>query len=198
VAEIIAFDPTRRNNARLVSDLEELLYLQADWTTLDCTYRTGRWWKDWEPDSLTRTDLVPKYSPDAPDGVNFCCMPWPDDHFDVAVIDPPYGYRGTVALESDEGYGLDEYMTPKDRDALIVDGALECARVASRYVIVKCMVQVVSGKRRDQPKIVTDALADKGLRLVDELYVLSGRKQPAGRRQVHARNTHSTALVFKA
>lgn len=198
MTEILAFDPTRRTNARLVTDLAELGYLQEHWPTLDCTYRNGRWWKDWRPARLTRTDLVPKYSPDHPAGADFRALPFGDDVFDVAVIDPPYGYRGTVKLESDEGYGLEEYMTPTERDQLAILGALECARVARRYVIVKCMVQVVSGKRRDQPKIITDALVGAGLRLEDELYVLSGRKQPAGRRQVHARNTHSTALVFRA
>ena len=44
---------------------------------------------------------------------------------------------------------------------------------------------------------MTDHARALGLELVDVLHVQGYRKQPPGRRQIHARRDYSTALVFR-
>lgn len=80
---------------------------------------------------------------------------------------------------------------------LLIEGTIECARVAKIMLLVKCQDQVVSGKKRWQTRAVTEAAEAAGFGLLDALHFEGGRPQPEGRRQVHARQNFSTLLVFK-
>lgn len=60
--EVVAYDPTRRRNARAIVDAASLGWLQPSDLVLDLTHKTGRFWSEWRPDPavggrLVRSDL---------------------------------------------------------------------------------------------------------------------------------------------
>jgi hypothetical protein len=115
------------------------------------------------------------------------------------VFDPPYKLNGTStgkgAASCDEAYGVHRAATWQERHALIRDGITECARVADHYLLIKCQDQVCSGQKRWQTREFADHAEAQGFRLADMLHVSGFRKQPDGRRQVHAQQDYSTLLV---
>lgn len=195
---VLAFDPERKSNPGLIQDLVTLGYLDEDYITLDCTYGLGRFWRKWQPTHLVGADLDPERTQTG-QPEDFTAMRWADNEFDVVVFDPPYKLNGTPQnVFGDEDYGVGEYATTADRMELIYRGLDECSRVASKYVLLKCQDQVVSGKKVWQTHLFSAHMENLGWRLVDRLEVFGYRKQPPGRRQIHARQTTSSMLVFGA
>jgi len=197
MTEIYAFG-TRSNNAQLVADLVELGYIDLSQPILDPTYGYGRWWKDVQPEALTGCDIQPELSPYGR-SVDFTDMPFEDGEFDAVLFDPPYKLNGSshgFANDASYGVGNKKPVSIQNRYQLIFDGMSECARVSSRSLIVKCQDQVSSGKVQWQSRTFADYGESLGFRLADMLFVSGSRKQPAGRRQIHARRDYSTALVF--
>lgn len=185
------------SNAELIADCARLGYLREDWTTLDCTYGLGTFWKVWQPKYLVGTDLDPAKSWTGL-SVDFRNLPWPARHFDCVVFDPPYKLNGTPTDAVDSRYGVDEVDTRQGRMDLIRDGLTECARVlGDGYLLMKCQDQVNGGKVRWQTIEFTSHAQILGLELVDRFDILSYRPQPPGRRQVHARRNASTLLIFQ-
>lgn len=182
------------DNAEMIEDVATLGYL--DGRVLDPTYGEGNFWTRWKPKDLTASDLNPKKSPIGY-SVDFTNMPWANRSFDVVVFDPPYKLNGTPDPDRDEKYGVHEYTRWQDRMNLIIDGVVECCRVADKYVLVKCQDQVSSGKIRWQTDDVTTAAKACGFEKVDRLDFLSYRAQPNGRSQKHAHRCSSQLLVFK-
>lgn len=200
-AEVLAIS-TARNNAELVAQCAQLGYITGH--VLDPTYGYGKFWTVWQPETFTASDLNPDKSPygnGTP--VDFTEMPWDEEVFDTVVLDPPYKLNGTSTGEgpsaADERYGVDTYMPIDDRHQLIYDGIDECLQVLKTggYLLVKCQDQVASGRVHWQTVMFTAHAEFAGCRLVDMLHLVGGRKQPAGRRQVHARRNYSTMLVLK-
>lgn len=180
------------NNSHMIEDVARLGYL--DGLVLDATYGEGAFWNLWRPETLVTSDLYKpaKYSWD------YKNIPMPDSHFDVVVFDPPYKLSGTPSSpKMDHAYGVEEYMPREERLEDIRLGALECFRVAGKFLLVKCMDQVEGGKMRWQTDIVTRAVEEAGGRKVDRFdYLHTPRPQPEGRRQKTARSNYSTLLVF--
>lgn len=185
------------NNAELIADVASLGWITDDMTVLDATYGLGRFWTKYHPPLLVGIDIDPAKSPGRRSD-DFRCLSFDDRAFDVVVFDPPYKLSGTPALgDFDAAYGIDVAANWRDRMRLIVDGAVECARVAKRHLLVKCQDQVVSGQMRWQTDAVTEAVVPLGFRKADRFDLdCGGRPQPAGRRQVHARHSASQLLVF--
>jgi hypothetical protein len=197
MSEIMAIGD-RRNNAELVVDLHALGYLDDD--TLDATYGLGRFWTLWRPAKLAAVDIDPSRTTIVAD---FRELPFNDGTFRSVVLDPPYKLNGTSTgkgvAASDVDYGVGgSYSSVADKHQMIFDGITECIRVLQRggHLIVKCQDQVVSGAVHWQTRLFADHAEFHGCRLVDMLHVQGYRKQPPGRRQLHARRDYSTALVF--
>jgi len=187
------------SNAHLIEDVAALGYLHKDWFTLDPTYGEGVFWRRWQPDNLTRTDLIPEKSPDNWRGVDFTDLPWEDEVWDAVVFDPPYKLNGTPSA-TDHRYGVNVVRTWQERHQLIRDGIVECARVLKPggIFLLKCQDQVCSGKVRWQTFEFATYAGFHGLDLIDRFDLLgTSRPQPAGRRQVHAHGRPSTLLVFR-
>lgn len=186
---------TWTTNGELIGDVRRLGYL--DGHVLDATYGLGRFWTEWQPehDGLYGTDLDPTKARDC--CADFTRLPFRDNSFDSVVFDPPYRLNGTPDQAFDDGYGIATYTRWQDRMTLIIDGAVECARVTRNHLLVKCQDQVSSGQVRWQTDDITTAVTATGFRKKDRFdLVTPQRPQPAGRKQVHARRNHSTLLVF--
>ena len=141
-------------NADLIADVARLGYL--DGTVLGATYGEGGFWTRWKPagDNLVTNDLYKR----ADHAEDYRSLPFAAGMFAVVVFDPPYKLSGTPALGAfDERYGIERPMSRVERLEDIRLGALECFRVANRWLLVKCMDQVEGGQVRWQ----TD-LADPG------------------------------------
>ncbi len=182
-------------NAHLIADVAKLGYL--DGTVFDATYGEGGFWTVWEPEMLITNDL---YKP-----VQFQVdyrrlhIELGEKRYDAVVFDPDYKLTGTPSTpDMDYRYGTDKPKRWQDRLQDIIDGARSCAKLSAGTLLVKCMDQVVSGKMVWQTDAITEAAFLEGLRKVDRFdFVTSGRPQPKGRRQVHARHNASQLLVFK-
>jgi hypothetical protein len=201
-----------RNNAELISACVQLGYLRPEWRTLDPTYGKGKWWTDWEPIELVRSDL---FTMD--ESVDFTNLPHEDGSFDVVCFDPPYvapgGRKTSTIREFHESYGTYEApKNPQELQALINKGLAECARVTRPghptkgpgFILVKCMDYISSGRLQTASFWTQMAGIDLGLEVFDRLEHISGTgPQPtvnldgSPRRQVHARRNHSTLIVFK-
>lgn len=199
-----------RNNAELIQYAHHLGYIPDahDTWTLDCTYGSGRFWKNWHPEHLIKADIdVIDEHGDTRLGVvqcDFTAMPWGDFAFDTVVFDPPYKLNGTPAMggpaNSDESYGVGTAQTIKQRYGLIYDGLDECWRVCRKggHILVKCQDQVSSGKMHWQTFDFTNYLRDnRNVDLVDMLHLPGHRAQPANRNQQHAHQNYSTLLIFQ-
>lgn len=194
---VLAFDPAIKTNSELIGRVAQLGYLNNDMTILDTTYGLGNFWGYWTPDRLIGADIEPGKARDL--CASFLSLPFPDSTIDAVVFDPPYRLNGTERIYvAGDRYGVAGKQRWQDRMAMILDGAVECARVTKRdgVLLVKCQDQVVSGRVVWQTKQVAAALAGT-MRLVDELHLSSYRPQPSGRSQVHARRNYSTLQIYK-
>ena len=186
-----------KSNAELIADVAKL-YFADDPLVLDPTFGRGKWWTKYRPTRLVAHD---KYKLD---GVDFRALPEADNTFDVVAYDPPYvskGGRKTSGIKDfDDRYGLENApSTPEKLQDYINEGLAECARVSKGLVLVKLKNYISSGKYFNALKKTTDFAEDVcGLTLVD-MFIHTGPPgtQPAGRRQVHARNNYSILLVFR-
>lgn len=177
-------------NAHMIADVAKLGYL--DGTVLDATFGEGNFWTEFYPDHLDTNDL---YKP-AMWRQDYKDLPFADNRFDSVVFDPPYKLSGTPALgQFDLRYGTERPMTLQQRMDDILGGTIECYRVCSKYLLVKCQDQVCSGKVQWQTHWVSSTIGYS--QLVDRFdFICSPRPQPPGRRQVHAARNYSTLLVF--
>lgn len=185
-----------RDNALLMAECAELGYLNG--TVLDATYGLGAFWKRWQPDHLIRLDRFTKADLVA----DARRLPFRNYSIDSVVYDPPYKLNGTSTgfgpSALDARYGVASgYRSIAEKHALLLDGTVEALRVAKRFVLVKCADQIASGKYNPQTFMVWERAVSHGATLVDLLYVVGGREQPPGTRQLHARRNHSALLVFR-
>jgi hypothetical protein len=191
------------NNAELIVQCRRLGYLRDEWLTLDPTYGHGKFWTLWRPRCFIGSDIKLDKSP-VGRSVDFTALRYQDATFDAVVFDPPYKLNGTSTgkgpAASDEGYGVDgAYVRWQGRHDLIRRGITECVRVLkpNGMLLVKCQDQVCSGQKRWQTREFAAHAESLGCRLVDMLHLPGGRKQPPGRRQLHALQNFSTMLVLQ-
>jgi hypothetical protein len=177
-------------NGHLIADVAKLGYLNG--SVLDTTLgESGVFWKQWRPERLVGCTLG---AAGADVIANFTRLPFADRSFDAVVIDAPYKLNGTPS-EPDERYGVHIPTRWQDRMTLIMDGVEECARVAREHLLVKCMDQVCSGRKRWQTIEVVKVAEGVGWELADRFDML-GTPRPQRGPQVHARSNYSSLLVF--
>lgn len=183
-------------NADMIADVAKLGYL--DGTVLDATYGEGKFWTKFKPAMLLGNDLYKDTCQFSEDYTTLSST-LGCDRFDTVVFDPDYKMTGTPSTPSmDYAYGTDRPMRYQDRLANIQRGAVECFRVCSKYVLIKCQDQVVSGHVVWQTDLITRKIEDVGGIKVEQFNFLQDpRPQPKGRRQVHARRNYSTLLIFE-
>jgi hypothetical protein len=182
-------------NARMIAEaVAPLGYVEGD--VFDATFGlAGGFWKDWRPSELITNDL----NAPADFHEDFTEFSFDDKAACTVVYDPPYKLNGTPAMgDMDSRFGTGEGRLNREQKlAMIRDGALECYRITSRWLLVKVMDQVEGGQMRWQTVMVHNALAELGARLVDRFdFLTTPRPQPGDRRQLTARSNYSTLLVF--
>lgn len=180
----------------MITSVAKLGYLNG--RLLDVTFGYGNFWSLWQPPDLVACDLDPAKSP-VGYPVDFTHLPseWMGE-FDTIVLDPPYKLNGRPTDAVDERYGVASRATVQERYSLIDRGIGECARFTKRYLLLKCMDQVVSGRKHWQTIHFANYASLHGMALVDRFDLLvTPRPQPAGRRQVHTQANYSTLLVFE-
>ena len=183
------------DNADLMAAIAPL-YLTGN--VLDTTYGRGMWWRRVQPDGLVGHDL-------ALDGVDFRDLPYDDASFDTVCFDPPYIPQGGTTAQDVKSkrfrarFGLEQSMSQAELDAMVTAGLAECARVARRFVLVKCM-DYVNGKALNLGHVRVLSEGQRlGLTVHDLLVLDTGRPGPGGaqiRVVQRARRAHSYLIVF--
>jgi hypothetical protein len=181
-------------NADLIANIAPL-YLNGH-SVLDVTYGKGGWWKRYRPETFTWHDL-------AVDGVDFRNLPEADSSVDVVCFDPPYipagGQGTTTAPEYRDRFGLAPYRSQVELDALIRDGLADAARVARKWVLVKCCDYVNGRVFTLGHRFVLEVAGKLGL-AVHDLIVHHTGSGPGGHNiivPIRTRRHHSYLLVFR-
>jgi hypothetical protein len=192
-----------QTNGHMMADVAKLGYLEG--RVLDTTYGKGVFWRNWQPEVLVGCDINPLKAKD------LCCdfrhLPFGNQSFDAVVYDPPYQTNGTPSLRRRgevtgnwTRYGITATWG-EDRANLMEDGLVEAARVAKKFLLVKCMNQVVSGHVHWQTyrlvSLMTTRTPLRLWRLEDQFDFLRDPRPQDTRPQRHARGNYSTLLVFR-
>lgn len=190
----------RGTNADLIAAIAPM-YLTG--SVLDVTYGNGAtaggWWHRFTPDPFTFHDL-------AVDGVDFRCLPEPDESVDAVCFDPPYVAAGgesspmlaDQAFQHRYGIGRGRGITGPILDGLILDGLAEALRVTRRFTLVKCMEFADGTGLHDVPHMVTTTARELGW-VKHDLIVHHTGSGPGGHNiftPKRARRHHSYLLVF--
>lgn len=163
-------------NAAMIADVARLGYL--DGQVLDATYGDGNFWTDWKPETLITNDL---HKP-ADLKEDYRAFSFDDSTVDAVVFDPPYRLSGRRDQgQFDQAYGLCEYRGNDEITADLCAGAVECFRVARKFLLIKCMDQVNGGRVRWQTDFLTEAIVRKGGRKVDRFDFLKPPRPQAER-----------------
>lgn len=172
------------------------LYLTG--SVMDCTYGEGGWWRRFRPEGLIAHDLHKL------DGVDFRALPEGDNSIDTVVFDPPYIPQGGYPTNSLTAGFADLYgLVPMPKAELwdIIDAGLgECARVARRWVLVKCCDFVTGAAFTLGHRKVMDMADERGL-AVHDLIIHHTGSGPGGHNIfdiLRARRHHSYLVVFDA
>jgi len=183
------------DNSALIASVAPI-YLTG--SVLDVTYGRGAWWNRYTPAPFGFHDL-------ALDGVDFRDLPHADRSWDAVCFDPPYvprlGTKQAVRLDDAryrERYGLDTPRGHREVVELIFAGLSECARVADRWLLVKCCDYVTSRRLYLGHVAFVNEAERIGLR-VHDLIVHAAGAGPGSRqiREVRrSRRAHSYLAVF--
>lgn len=205
MTEIMRAHKWGTNAAMIAEAVVPLGYIEGD--VFDATYGVaGGFWTKYRPERLVTNDratavlidgvMVPVVTDHHED---FCALPFPDRSFTTVVFDPDYKLNGTPAMgEMDARFGTWENLTRDQRMEKIRLGAIECYRLTSKWLLVKCMDQVEGGQMRWQTDMVTEALKPLGARKAGRFdFLFDPRPQPGDRRQLTERANYSTLLAFK-
>jgi len=185
-------------NADLIAEVAPL-YLSG--SVLDVTYGKGAWWRRFRPDPFASHDI-------RLDGVDFRALPEADHSWDAVCFDPPYVPRQGRWHEQErrrrrerayrDNYGLQISRGNVELQELLFAGLAECARVARRWVLVKC-TDFVNGRRF---WVMHETLLAEARRLglvCHDLIIHASGPGPGGQqivRPLRARRAHSYLLVF--
>jgi hypothetical protein len=197
-AETLSAVPSviRGSNGVLIATVARLGYLGGpDDTVLDLTPGRGLWWTQYRPKGLHIFNG------------DFTDTGFDDDSIPVIGYDPPYISTGSRATSSIPDfyarYGVGELSGWRAIRRLMEAGLDESSRILSPggWLLMKCMNYTESGHK--VWNVHHFATYQPRLRLVEEfIHVTGGGAQPdtnldgSPRQQKHARQVHSTLLVF--
>lgn len=186
-----------KDNAELFAEVAELEYLPEP--VLDMTYGEGVFWRLYRPAQLFTNDLDP-CNEDVEYHEDCRAMTFTSGWIKTVVFDPPYKLSGRNRLPKfDAQYGLvPNKVTPiQEILGVLVGGIAEAARIATDFVLVKCMDQISSGQLVKQTAIAYDVARAMGLKQVGEFWIEGdGIPQDEERGQQHERHTRSTLMIF--
>lgn len=188
------------------------LWVQEGSVIADVTYGKGVFWKNIDTSKYT---FLPS---DIKTGVDARHLPYPDNHLDAAVLDPPYMeglYRqnddslaGAGSHESFRNYYSNSQATTdrtlKYHDKVIdmyLSIGLEVRRCLkdNAIFIVKCQDEVSANRQKLTHVELIYAYEKMGFYCEDLFVVVRSNKPVVSRikKQVHARKNHSYFLVFR-
>lgn len=180
------------------------LYIRDGMKVADVTYGKGVFWKRV---NTARFQLIPSDIETVPDARHdFRKLPYPDNSFDVVVLDPPYMHSSATKTVKDsiakcygnngEGGGVGHTKIVE----LYRHGMREAERILKLggTLWVKCQDEIESGVQRWSHIEIFNEAYEYGFNAID-LFVLMQSTTPAARwkHQLHARKNHSYLWIFQ-
>ena len=196
--DILAFDPDRTTNAQAIAEAAQLGWLPEP--VFDATHNSGKFWADYQPESLTTNDIAhpADYAHDWTE--QFPLDMW--GRFGAVVFDPDYKLQGTAskAFEAmNRNYGVDVNLPVVERLRQMRAGAKHCADlvVDGGFLLVKCQDQIEAQRFCHQTRMFLDLFdtIPGPWRFVSWLHVQSGVRPQ--RSQANPRNNYSTLMAFQ-
>lgn len=197
MSEYILTATTGRNSDVFPKILK--LYAKPGDVIADVTYGKGVFWKDID------ASIYRFYPSDIVTGTDMRELPYPNNTFDMVVLDPPYMHTpGTVKKSISSQYGINELCDvrrTKDVIELYRGGMSEVHRTLKRkgFLVVKCQDGIESGKQHWNHISIYDIAIDEFNMRGKDLFILVQSTHPAMRwkHQIHARKNHSYFWVFQ-
>jgi tRNA G10 N-methylase Trm11 len=147
-------------------------------------------------DLSTKADLV----------ADFRQLPYPDEAFDAAVLDPPYVHNRHPRMTYHDRYhgGAAALNCPADFEGIVGlyrDGMAEARRILKPggRLLVKGMDQVHNGRQQLVSLAIFQMAAELAMTARDQ-FILVPTAPPSfkrWKRQIHARKSHSFLWVFE-
>lgn len=180
------------------------LYVPLSSMVADVTWGMGVFWKQ------VKTSDYTVFATDLKSGIDCRSLPYPDNHLDCVVFDPPYMHSpgGTAHMghQNFEFYYQNNVTTSnKKYHEAVLELYFQAADEAKRVLkgagiyIVKCQDEVCANKQRLTHVEIINELVAKGF-LVEDIFVLVRTGKPGVSRMItqkHARKNHSYFLVFR-
>ncbi len=183
------------SNADLIREASRL-WIPDGAKVVDLSYGRGVFWAktDTTRFQLTSNDIATE----AEWNEDYTALPFADDSYDVAVIDPPYSHDSTTTATAGRYRG-----EPRSHEAIMDDYAAAMAE-ANRIVVpngklfVKAQDEVSSSAQRWSHIEIYDTAAKLGMEAVDLFVLVPDATTPGGRweTQHHARKVHSFMWVM--
>lgn len=187
-------------NADIFPDVLEL-YAPAGSKIVDLTYGKGVFWKNVDKSkyNLVTNDLVTE----ADHHCDFRNTPFPDNDFDMAILDPPYMHSsGSIKESIASCYANNTSVrlrNQKEVRQLYFDGIAEARRILKKggILAIKCQDMIESGKQNWNHVQFMNA---EGFECEDLFVLVQSTipaRDPKWSKQYHARRNHSFFVILR-
>jgi hypothetical protein len=190
-----------QGNNNLLIEKVAALYLHEGDRIADVTYGKGVFWRNID---TSKYQFFPSDIMTCPTAsFDFRNLPYGDNDFDAAVLDPPYVHNPGSMIINDNYKNKEttKGFYHKDIIQLYREGMVEARRVLTvgGLLLVKCKDEIESSKQYMSHIEIHDiAVKELGFS-VQDLFVLTQKCSPIVQHKVqkHARKNHSYLWVFK-
>lgn len=184
------------DSAHVISRMLAVFFPDAA-TVLDATYGHGAFWNGTAHVKVTGVDIDPDRAPAG--AQDFRHLTYPDQSFDLVVLDPPFQTDEGKGKRSIMGSRYESFKTVPELIEALRLGCLEARRVARLGAILKCQDYIHASKPLMMTDLIREFMAPTRLYQAVHLIRPPGAKvrDTKWRDQLSAYSNGATFLAFR-